>query len=593
MGTKQKNIFNRSKPLINIYSGLDHDGKEIEVREDAEQIVKWHEIVDALVGAGYYRAQLQGLSAFDKIVGGLSWCIELCDIDVDVSLLFEENLTIGKKIALTEKIVKVLPSMQCPHSIEPHQIQGLDFINIYPLVQWLIKYSSEFRVAKEDELRKFAVSQFEKNHIFDIDREHFLREDKLLKNLLNVQNLYKPCRVRKRKKGLPSSELEQINSTLSEYDQRMLMHISPDKQNIEDEGLEFLYEYEKALADPSEAMTKTKRYDGIKIDEEVNCNMKLHYELLQSELTGDISKELEESEKIKYYLEIEKLNTLIDKLEKESMDTNMTQENRIRNVKEKYSTTVLKLQQLTHSIIKNPNKEYSDKEIKEFYKSLKELIKEKKELTQIVDHKEKQYEKLKEELKASQIDSTDVKEEPLSPSELKEFQQREEKLKCFISNLKLELAKINRETLRYTIAIDEVPGQAELLQYERRFIELYNQVASKHKETKQFYTFYNTLYEVKLYTSKELSLLNSILDNYEEAMSSPKKREQFMTQLESIVEWVKQTVKKVEQKYKDEKEKKAALNNEYSHLLDLQRQYAITLKKLTEERRRSVRSKNS
>lgn len=73
---------------------------QVEVREDAEQLVKWHEISDALVAAGYYRAQLQGLSAFDKIVGGLTWCIELCDIDVDISLLFEENLTIGKKMYL-------------------------------------------------------------------------------------------------------------------------------------------------------------------------------------------------------------------------------------------------------------------------------------------------------------------------------------------------------------------------------------------------------------------------------------------------------------------------------------------------------------
>lgn len=68
------------------------------MREDAEQLVKWHEISDALVAAGYYRAQLQGLTPFDKIVGGLTWCIELCDIDVDISLLFEENLTIGKKM---------------------------------------------------------------------------------------------------------------------------------------------------------------------------------------------------------------------------------------------------------------------------------------------------------------------------------------------------------------------------------------------------------------------------------------------------------------------------------------------------------------
>lgn len=89
--------------------------------------------------------------------------------------------------ALTEKIVKVLPSMKCPYIIEPHQIQGLDFINIYPLVQWLIKYSSEFREAKEDELRKFAVMQYEKDHIFEADRAHFLQNEKLLRNLLAVQ----------------------------------------------------------------------------------------------------------------------------------------------------------------------------------------------------------------------------------------------------------------------------------------------------------------------------------------------------------------------------------------------------------------------
>lgn len=89
--------------------------------------------------------------------------------------------------ALTEKIVKVLPSMKCPHTIEPHQIQGLDFINIYPLILWLIKYSSEFREAKEDELRKFAVMQYDKSHIFESDRAVFVQKEKLLRNLAVVQ----------------------------------------------------------------------------------------------------------------------------------------------------------------------------------------------------------------------------------------------------------------------------------------------------------------------------------------------------------------------------------------------------------------------
>lgn len=79
--------------------------------------------------------------------------------------------------------------MKCPYIIEPHQIQGLDFINIFPLVQWLIKYSSEFREAKEDELRKFAVMQYEKDHIFESDRAVYLQNEKLLRNLVAVQVL--------------------------------------------------------------------------------------------------------------------------------------------------------------------------------------------------------------------------------------------------------------------------------------------------------------------------------------------------------------------------------------------------------------------
>lgn len=77
--------------------------------------------------------------------------------------------------------------MKCPHIIEPHQIQGLDFINIYPLVQWLIKYSSEYREAREDELRRFAVKQYEKDYIFESDRAHFIQREKLLRNLGLVQ----------------------------------------------------------------------------------------------------------------------------------------------------------------------------------------------------------------------------------------------------------------------------------------------------------------------------------------------------------------------------------------------------------------------
>ncbi len=67
--------------------------------------------------------------------------------------------------ALTEKIVAVLPRMKCPHRLEPHQIQGLDFISIYPVIQWLVKLAIITREETGDYVRAFSVSQFAKNHM--------------------------------------------------------------------------------------------------------------------------------------------------------------------------------------------------------------------------------------------------------------------------------------------------------------------------------------------------------------------------------------------------------------------------------------------
>lgn len=71
--------------------------------------------------------------------------------------------------------------------------------------------------------------------------------------------------------------------------------------------------------------------------------------------------------------------------------------------------------------------------------------------------------------------SIKLEDEPLSASELEEFHEKEKKIKNYIEAARSELGKINRDILRYSRAVDEVPGTAELLQYEKRFIELYEQ----------------------------------------------------------------------------------------------------------------------
>lgn len=79
---------------------------------------------------------------------------------------------------------------------------------------------------------------------------------------------------------------------------------------------------------------------------------------------------------------------------------------------------------------------------------------------------------------------------------------------------RLQLAKKNRAVTSLQRQLDNIPDNVELAQYQKRFIELYNQISFKHKETKQFYALYNTLNDTHLYIDKELTLLNSIYDNY-------------------------------------------------------------------------------
>ena len=68
------------------------------MREDDEQKNKLQETIELLVAAGYFRARIKGLTAFDKIVGGMTWCIDICNFDIDVDLLFNESSTIGQKL---------------------------------------------------------------------------------------------------------------------------------------------------------------------------------------------------------------------------------------------------------------------------------------------------------------------------------------------------------------------------------------------------------------------------------------------------------------------------------------------------------------
>ena len=161
------------------------------------------------------------------------WCMDACDHDVDVDLLFDETLTIGQQISLTEKIIAALPQMACPYQLEPHQIQGLDVINILPVIRWLCQKSAENRREKAKKLTEFAVGQFHNSFQLpsDIKRKH--AQGRMLENIRRVEGLFGPQRQYRREAVVARDEDERtrVRLALLEYGNQGMMLESTGKEN--------------------------------------------------------------------------------------------------------------------------------------------------------------------------------------------------------------------------------------------------------------------------------------------------------------------------------------------------------------------------
>ncbi|KAK6629505.1 hypothetical protein RUM43_003322 [Polyplax serrata] len=515
---------------------------EYEIREDEEQAIKFNEIIDLLVAAGYFRARIKGLSAFDKVVGGMIWSMDSCNIDVNVDLLFQENSTIGQKIALTEKLVTVLPKMECPFRIEPHQIQGLDFVHIYPLIQWLVKRSVKVREERKDFIRNHAILQFEKE--YTINKTDY---SNICSNIQRIQDCYRRKRLFKRKDSFPTTEELQVESTLLEYG----LPYNPIGDNVQAQDSAFSKTQEIVDALPLKMM-------GTIVNSQVQKIAQVSEQF--AKLKGDIEDSGSSLIKKQKDMMIEKKNLLLEEkiqLEKEIED-NTQKSVRIQQDLKNFGEAE-KGRDETHIRV---------------YEKLESLIlmedSLKKQEQTFKDHCRKELERLQNVVKEA-CSRNQSEENNLAEKKCEEERER-------FQALRLQIAKKNRSIAFLQRQLDEVPGRGELAQYQRRFLELYNEVAQKHEETKQFYTMYNTLDDTKLYLSKELSLLNSVLENYSGAMSNSIDKEDFMRQFDSIVTAIKQNKQKVEKRRGEERNRRDKLSKQLLDLVEQQRNYVNIVK---------------
>jgi hypothetical protein len=140
------------------------------------------------------------------------------------------------------------------------------------------------------------------------------------------------------------------------------------------------------------------------------------------------------------------------------------------------------------------------------------------------------------------------------------------------------LARKNQAIGMVARDIDDVPTRTELIQYERRFEELYQEIESTLEETRKYFDKYNVQVKIKNYITKEVELLSGINENFLPAMQSKSAQEDFIAEIE------KKEIRLGEMQGSLEKKKIAAIEvnedaqNKYQSFVDEQRAYFKAVK---------------
>lgn len=208
--------------------------------------------------------------------------------------------------------------MKCPHHLKPHQIQGLDCINILPVVLWLIKESHEHGLLIKDYIDLFACYKFNCDHdTFKKSKEDLLvisrskEAKKLIKEYLNKNEIKINLEFKAEKYENELNDLNRLDKQLDKDNEKIENELKSKKQDIKKleeectkltkriidyettEKKQLAFEYSK-LVDQFKQLKQTNKLKKSK--------MKMEYEnLLNStnfELNSDLIDQLE-FEKIK------------------------------------------------------------------------------------------------------------------------------------------------------------------------------------------------------------------------------------------------------------------------------------------------------
>ena len=622
-----------SAPVSAHSRGVSEDQTSQEER--SHQQGKYDALVDILVSAGYFRARIPTLDPFDKIIGGLCWCIDTSGEGVDVDILFQEKSKIKEKIKLSEQIVKAVRNMQCPASIQAHQIQGSDWAACYPVVVWLVKKFFQHREATKHSLRKHSEMQFRKGYLMPEDDYEGSADF-----LHAVNERYRPERRYRRGQRDNDTEDTLVQSCLFEYGERVRETQGDSSANedlaaaaaaaaeaagqkVDSKGALSAFERQFIAAkkaadkeDEKSRMEDKQREEqliaemasveagfasGMASASNIGQLVSLQSDTIQ-EAAAEYEKETEEMRKALEAMETDtesgkraelaafnrrkaafdrqikaedmKAQAVVAKLQAVSGKLNAIQTEATRA--EQYNARIVSEEAKLDAIEKNSG-------LADDLNKLRQLVL----LNETLKNQEGDFKRnCKEQLARFEETMKKLKSEDAQDDEsarLHEIERMHAEMLAKYNKMRQLVATRNQAIAATSRQIDDVPTRTELIQYERRFVELYEQVAAKLDETRKYFNTYNTLDETHKFLTKEVTLINSISENFVQAMNTKVGKERFLIQLEGIVKGVQENARKQKLVLTEKKQAVADLDSKHGQLLDQQRKYFKAVKDFQEE----------
>ena len=432
------------------------------------------------------------------------------------------------------------------------------------MIQWLVKKAIETREAEGDNVRKYALNEYHKEHKTGVEQVN-------QNGIAQVQAGCRPKRTYKRKDPQVLDDQSEIDLTMLEYGQRTVkaanapkgqeesLIIRDDNDTIDNDIIDS--KAVKKMIDTKILTKAADKYTELKehLDLETNPTA-----ILQALKILEEQKEVIETKHKKVLDETPLVQSNLERTNK-SIDDLTFQLNELEHKAQAQEVSgdqedlLTKLQSLVtkNELLKERENEYKD----QCRTEMEELLK----INQV----------LEQDLLELKGTNHDPNEEAIDDEEA--LEKRLEKLRKKLANVSNQVHLMERQ-------VDAVPSQAELAQYQKRFVELENQVSAEYCETQQFVTMYNTLQDQLMFLEKEVKLLNSILDCIPDAkLSSTSAKHQFITQLKQIQSGVRQSKNKVEQNFKDCQRSHDQSNQDLTELLELQQLYSVLIRDMEQE----------